>query len=216
MNANALAKALPDPQPKASSARRKAAGTMKRLERNDRRVPRAADVYDTACSDGVRPRLSERVERSPLARYAAALEIGCSIGVLTAALGSRCDALLGLDVAEAALAQARQRCRDLSHIRLLRAQVPGEWPDGTFDLILLSEVVYYLDAADVARLAGRVRASLRPGGDVVLVHWTGETHYPLTGDEAADLFIRETRDVLAVDRQVREAEYRLDVLRALA
>jgi SAM-dependent methyltransferase len=182
----------------------------------DARYAADPDPWNFAGSPYERDKYAATLAALPRPRYAAALEIGCSIGVLTAALGSRCDALLGLDVAEAALAQARQRCRDLSHIRLLRAQVPGEWPDGTFDLILLSEVVYYLDAADVARLAGRVRASLRPGGDVVLVHWTGETHYPLTGDEAADLFIRETRDVLAVDRQVREAEYRLDVLRSRA
>ncbi len=91
--------------------------------------------------------------------------------MLTAALAPRCDTLVALDVAEAALDQARARCRDLPHLRLLKAQVPGEWPEGTFDLILLSEVVYYLDAADVARLARPVSGeSLVPGGDVVLVH----------------------------------------------
>ena len=179
----------------------------------DERYAADPDPWNFAESSYERDKYAATLAALPRPRYAAALEIGCSIGVLTAALAPRCDTLVALDVAEAALDQARARCRDLPGVRLLKAQVPGDWPEGRFDLILLSEVVYYLDAGDVAPRAGRVRGSLRPGGDVVLVHWTGETHYPLTGDEAADLFIRETRDRLAVDRQVRTEAYRLDVLR---
>ncbi|MFH6783830.1 MULTISPECIES: class I SAM-dependent DNA methyltransferase [Methylobacterium] len=179
----------------------------------DARYAADPDPWNFAASPYERDKYAATLETLPRPHYAAALEIGCSIGVLTAALGARCDALLAIDVAEAALTQARTRCRDLPGVRLMRAQVPGEWPEGRFDLILLSEVVYYLDAGDVAGLAARIRACLLPGGDVVLVHWTGETHYPLTGDEAADLFIRETSGHLAVDRQVRTGEYRLDVLR---
>ncbi len=179
----------------------------------DARYAADPDPWNFTASPYERDKYAATLASLPRPHYAAGLEIGCSIGVLTAALAPLCDTLTALDVAEAALAQARARCRDLPHVRLLDAQVPGEWPEGTFDLILLSEVVYYLDAADVARLATRVRESLRPGGDVVLVHWTGETHYPLTGDEAADLFIRETGHHLAADRQIRTEAYRLDVLR---
>ncbi|MGX7705995.1 class I SAM-dependent DNA methyltransferase [Methylobacterium sp. Gmos1] len=179
----------------------------------DERYAADPDPWNFESSPYERDKYAATLAALPRPRYAAALEVGCSIGVLTAALAPRCDALTALDVAEAALDQARARCRDRPGVRLIRAQVPGEWPDGTFDLILLSEVVYYLDAGDVARLAARVRGSLHPRGDVVLVHWTGETHYPLTGDEAADLFIRECRQTLAVDQQVRTPAYRLDVLR---
>ncbi|WP_288585962.1 SAM-dependent methyltransferase [uncultured Methylobacterium sp.] len=179
----------------------------------DARYAADPDPWNFAGSPYERDKYAATLAALPRERYASALEVGCSIGVLTAALAPRCDALTALDVAEAALAQARARCGERPGLRLMRARVPGEWPEGRFDLILLSEVVYYLDAGDVARLAGRVRASLRPDGDVVLVHWTGETHYPLTGDEAADLFVRGTRDHLALDRQVRTADYRLDVLR---
>ncbi len=148
----------------------------------------------------------------PQARYASALEVGCSIGVLTEASGERCDALVSLDLAERALSRARERCRDLSHVRFELAQVPGQWPGNSFDLILLSEVVYYLDAGDLTRLVDRVQGCLRPGGDVVLVHRTGETHYPLTGDEAAERAIDGTRAFLRVFGQSRTDKYRLDVL----
>lgn len=178
----------------------------------DERYARDADPWRFATSDYERAKYAATLAALPKPRYARALEVGCSIGVLTRALAERCDALVGIDLAELALSQARERCADLGHVRFALASVPGDWPEGTFDLILLSEVVYYLDAGDVARLVERVRDSLMPGGDVMLVHWTGETHYPLSGDEAAEGFIEGARTFLRVRDQARADAYRLDVL----
>lgn len=172
------------------------------------------DPWRFATSAYERAKYAATLEALPRQRYAAALEVGCSIGVLTEALAARCDAVLGIDGAARALARARERCGGLRHVRFETAQVPGQWPEGTFDLILLSEVVYFLDAGDVARLAERAKACLRPGGDVVLVHWTGPTHYPLSGDEAAERFIARSAGFLQVGHQARTGAYRLDVLRA--
>lgn len=171
-----------------------------------------ADPWQLATSAYEQAKYAATLAALPCPRYASALEVGCSIGVLTQALAGRCDAILGLDVVERALAQARERCRDLSHVRFTRAQVPGEWPGGTFDLIVLSEVVYFLDPGDVNRLVGRVRDALFPGGTVVLVHWTGLTHYPLSGDGAATLFIAEARGFLHPVHHAATDAYRLDVL----
>jgi hypothetical protein len=90
--------------------------------------------------------------------------------------------------------------------------VPEQWPDGVFELILLSEVVYYLSREDVACLAAKVTRSLAPGGSGILVHWTGSTDYPLSGDEAVALFIERIGSTCAVERSDRYAEFRLDVL----
>ena len=38
-------------------------------------------------------------------------------------------------------------------VRFEQMFVPEQWPDGAFDLIVLSEVVYYLSREDVGRLA---------------------------------------------------------------
>ena len=75
--------------------------------------------------------------------------------------------------------------------------------------------MHYLDRTDVARLSARVRDSLAPGGDCLLVHWTGETEYPLSGDEAAERFIAAASDFAAVTRQERSERYRLDLLRVV-
>lgn len=146
-------------------------------------------------------------------RYRRGFEVGCSIGVLTAALAARCDALLAVDIAEAALRAARERCADLPQVTLARMAVPGAWPDGAFDLILLSEVLYYLSPPDLAQVARQVAGSLAPGGDCVLVHWTGETDYPLTGDDAVAGFLAALPGDFLVSRQERRPAYRTDVLR---
>ncbi len=146
-------------------------------------------------------------------RYASAFEIGCSIGVLTRQLAARCDRLLGVDVAQAPLKEAMRRCSRLPSVRFQKMFVPGQWPEEMFDLILLSEVVYYLSADDVVRLGSRIADALARNGDVVLVHWTGDTDYPLAGDEAADLLIACLDGVMEVMRQERYRCFRLDVLR---
>jgi SAM-dependent methyltransferase len=152
----------------------------------------------------------------PRPHYPRALELGCSIGVLTRALAPRCRALLATDAAETPLAAARRRCADLPRVEFRRLRAPQEWPAEVpaFDLILLSEVVYYLDPADVAALAARVGATLAPDGDILLVHWTGPTDYPLSGDAAAERFIAAAAPFACLIRQERAARYRLDLLRA--
>lgn len=172
---------------------------------------RDPDPWRFAQSDYERDKYAATLSALPRERYTSALEIGCSIGVLTRQLAGRCDALLSLDVAAAALEQARERCADLQHARFEQRRVPAEWPLGRFDLILLSEVVYYLDRDDVRRLAVRANAAAVPGADILLVHWLGETHYPLSGDEAADCFMEASTAQHVSSR--REPDYRLDILR---
>lgn len=150
----------------------------------------------------------------PRTRYASGLEIGCSIGVLTRDLGTRCDALIGIDVVETALVAARARCADRPWVRFEACAIPQAWPEGRFDLVLLSEVVYFFTRDDVARIGARIGAAIEPGGDVVLVHWLGETDYPLSGDAAAETFIAAAAGFAAPLHGARNADYRIDVLRA--
>lgn len=152
----------------------------------------------------------------PVARYASAVEVGCSIGVLTHRLASRCDALLGVDVAQTALDRAAARCAEQAHVRFARLRMPEEMPEGRFDLIMLSEVLYYFETPTLDRLAARLRTACMPGADLVLVHWLGPTpDYPQTGDSAVEAFIAATANWTEVTRQERREDYRLDVLRAV-
>ncbi|MGU3406916.1 SAM-dependent methyltransferase [Methylobacterium brachiatum] len=172
-----------------------------------------SDPWRFASSPYERDKYVATLAALPRARYASGLEVGCSIGVFTHELCPRCDALVGLDVVPSVLDAARARCADCPNARFELAAVPGAWPEGRFDLIVISEVAYYLDRADLARLVARVRGAVLPEADIVLVHWLGVTHYPLSGDEAAEGFIADAQDFARVLKQSRTAEYRLDVLR---
>lgn len=172
------------------------------------------DPWRFADSVYEREKYRATLDALPRDRYGAALEVGCSIGVLTKQLAARCDALLSIDVAVTALSQAESHCAGCVNVRFEQMCVPGDWPTGTFDLILLSEVVYYLDKSDVTRLGERVSNAVVHKGEVLLVHWLGETHYPLSGDEAVDAFIQATASSLDVVGHARTDDYRLDLLRA--
>jgi cyclopropane fatty-acyl-phospholipid synthase-like methyltransferase len=170
------------------------------------------DPWKFAASPYERGKYTLTLDAMPKPRYRSALEVGCSIGVLTRSLASRCDAVVAIDAAQTPLAEARRRCADLPGVRFEQMFVPEQWPDGVFELILLSEVVYYLSREDVARLASRVTRSLSSGGSVILVHWIGPTDYPLSGDEAAALFIERVGPACVVKRGDRYRQFRLDVL----
>lgn len=121
-------------------------------------------------------------------RYRSGLELGCSIGVMTQALTARCDALLAIDISGTALARARARCAALPGVRFVQAALPDGLPalePGSCDLLVLSELLYFLSPGDIDRLMSGVLAASAPDAVILLVNWTGHTDTPCTGDEAA-------------------------------
>ena len=147
-------------------------------------------------------------------RFRNAFEIGCSIGVLSERLAGVCDRMLAVDVSEAPLHRARQRCAGLAQVRFERMRVPAEFPVETFDLVVLSEVGYYWSRADLVIAAGRIDAALEPGGAWLLVHWTpAVADYPLRGDEVHDFVLGRCGAVGALSHigGSRHSTYRIDL-----
>lgn len=143
-------------------------------------------------------------------RYAKALEVGASIGVFTQMLAPFCDELLGVDASEKAVAVARERLAEYPGARLEVRELPEEMPEGAFDLIVASEVLYYLPRDVMLETLRRFEASIEPGGRLLAVHWRKETEtYPLQGDEVHELLVQNTR--LRVMETIVEPEYRLDL-----
>lgn len=181
----------------------------------ERLYARDPDPWGFHTSPYERDKYAATLAALPPGRFAAGFEVGCSIGVLTRQLARRCDSLLSVDVSEQALAAAREHCAGLEvgsgYVDICRLRVPAEWPSGRFDLIVLSEVLYFLGPEDLAATARLAAASLTPGGVALLVNWTGPTNSPCTGDEAAQRFMDAAGLTPALQR--REAQYRLDLLR---
>lgn len=91
--------------------------------------------------------------------------------------------------------------------------MPAEWPEGSFDLVVVSELGYYLDAAGLDELVDRVVGSLETGGVLLLCHWRHPVaDYPLSGDAVHERFRTEASLVPAV-RHVEE-DFLLDLLTA--
>lgn len=148
----------------------------------------------------------------PRKQYRRGLELGCSIGVLTRALAQRCEHLLATDIAEVALTQARNRCGDLPHVSFEQRDVTTQFPHGRFDLIVLSEVGYYLSPSDLRALREHLVSALPPAGHLLLVHYTGPTNYPLTGDVVHEAFLNAPGSPWIEKSGQRHASYRLDLL----
>lgn len=146
----------------------------------------------------------------PSRRYRSAFEPGCSVGVLSALLAPRCDELLCWDIADAPVAAARERLAGQSHVTVERGAVPAEWPDGPFDLVVVSEIGTYFDADARDELWAAVTRTLEPGGTLVAVHWREPVpEYVTTGDNVH----AELATWPGLDRLVShvEADFRLDV-----
>jgi SAM-dependent methyltransferase len=120
----------------------------------------------------------------PREEYRAAFEPGCSIGVFSRLLAPRCGTLLACDLAAAAVEAAAARTADLPQVRVERRDIPGQWPAGRFDLIVLSELLYYFGDHDLEQLLKHAAASLEPGGTLLAVHWRHPVaEYPRSGDD---------------------------------
>jgi len=105
----------------------------------------------------------------PRDRFRRAFEPGCAAGWLTERLATRCVEVLACDAAVRAVEIARERLSGTPNVALAQLAIPGQWPDGQFDLIVLSEVGYYCD--DIDALTSRVRTSLTADGVVIACHW---------------------------------------------
>ncbi|QEA38267.1 class I SAM-dependent methyltransferase [Pistricoccus aurantiacus] len=111
--------------------------------------------------------------------YPRIFEPGCSIGVLSEALVERCDAFLGWDVSASAIDAAKRRLQGYPQARLECHALPEAWPQGRFDLIVFSELGYFLDRAGLRRVIEQVSRSLAPDGELLACHW----RHPIEGGE---------------------------------
>ncbi|GAA3619424.1 SAM-dependent methyltransferase [Kineosporia mesophila] len=119
----------------------------------------------------------------PRERYRLAWEPACSIGVLTRGLATRADRVVASDASPTAIAAARSG--DVPpNAEWNVHQLPAEPPPPSADLVVLSEILYYLPLPDRERTLSQAWTALDPGGDLIVVHWrhaSDDTH--LSGED---------------------------------
>nr|WP_299380473.1 class I SAM-dependent methyltransferase [uncultured Halomonas sp.] len=111
--------------------------------------------------------------------YKRVFEPGCSIGVMSEALLERCDTLLGWDLSAAALEAARKRLTQHKRVTLERRRLPDAWPEGKYDLVVFSELGYFLDSSAMEVIVTRLSALLEEDGEILACHW----RHPIEGGE---------------------------------
>ena len=97
------------------------------------------------------------------------LELACGTGATSRALAPRCLRLTAQDSSPTAIAAAR-RAGPRPGLTYDLGVLPRQMPRGPFDLIVASEIFYYLSRADLSRTLARIEAALAPGGRVVVLH----------------------------------------------
>jgi predicted TPR repeat methyltransferase len=107
-------------------------------------------------------------------RFANAYEPACSVGVLTEQLGARCDRLLAVDVSSTAVARASVRCAELAGVEVRVGSITDP-PPADLDLVIMSEVGYYFEVAELDRIIGSLAATMVPGARFVACHWRGRS-----------------------------------------
>lgn len=129
------------------------------------------DPWDIASKWHDRRKFAVTMASLPRERYERCYEPGASVGTLTRMLAGRCGEVLAVDSVPEAVDLLRQNTADLPNVRAERAELPAELPDGTFDLVVIGDLLYYLSAADLTALLDGLVQRLEPGGDLVSVHF---------------------------------------------
>lgn len=152
---------------------------------------RAADPWDLEGRWYEQRKYAITTALLPFPRYRRAFEPGCSVGVLTEKLAARCDRVTSTDISVAALDATHRRLSERGvrrQVTLLRGSIDQPWPAGYFDLVVLSEVCYYLQPATLRAVLDREVPRLAPGATVIAAHWRHDVdEYPMNGDRANDI-----------------------------
>jgi glycosyltransferase involved in cell wall biosynthesis/peptidoglycan/xylan/chitin deacetylase (PgdA/CDA1 family) len=152
-----------------------------------------------------------------------ALELACAEGHFSDLLAERVETLVASDISEVALERAARRCTRHTNIRFRKHDLVRDPIAGEFDLIVCSEVLYYLGTIDRLRttLDQLIRA-LTPDGILILVHsnlvsddpdetgfdWQGHAFGAKTiGDVVLD-----SEDMM-LEREIRTPLYRIQRFR---
>jgi predicted TPR repeat methyltransferase len=125
-------------------------------------------------------------------------------------MSERADTVLGVDASPTALAAARRRLTHRPGVTLAAVDVSRDWPEGSFDLVVISEVGYFLSPAALDRLVDRVAASLTADGVVVLCHWRHRVQgWVMNADEVHRRFADGPVPPLQARYTDRDAELRV-------
>lgn len=104
-------------------------------------------------------------------QYSRVLEIGCANGCFSKKLAQRAQYLLCLDGHPKAVELTKNALQHLKHVDIECRVLPQEFPSQRFDLIVLSEIAYYLSTDELSLLTEKLSEQLSQHGMLLSCHW---------------------------------------------
>lgn len=195
---------------------------MRRLAHFERLHAQSSDPwhYESAWYERRKRSLTLAMLSRP--HYHRIFEPGCSIGVLSAELAPRCDALVCWDFSPSAVAASRRRLAAWPHVSVELGELPlsGKQFDDRFyepcalahgfDLIVFSELGYYLEPDALSATIQTLKRALHEEGELVACHW----RQPLAdGYLSGDEVHARMHETLGLPRisTLTERDFRLDL-----
>jgi SAM-dependent methyltransferase len=128
----------------------------------------------------------------PRRRYRQVLDIGCGRGAFTRKLAPFADRVIGADVSAEAVRQAQNLSAGFDNLNFVQLDVLDGCDEApSFDLIILADILYYVDPltdAQLKRITNTIASKLTPGGLILVVN-----HF-FFGVDAASRRTREIHD----------------------
>ena len=175
----------------------------------DRMYRADPDPWHFASSDYEQDRYAATLSALEGRHFQRAFEPGCSVGIMTAKLADLCDEVFAIEISGAAVAKAREHCRDLPQVHIRKGALPDCVPQGGFDLIVFCEIGYYFEEQPLRMLLRHLVEQLDPGGVLLAVHWLGTSKdHVLSGDRVHELLFECAG--LQHDKAERHFDFRLD------
>ncbi len=142
--------------------------------------------------------------------FADALELGGSIGVFSALLAPRCDRLVTIDASPTAVGHARARLAPFPQAAAIVGAIPADVPAEEYDLVVASEILYYLTDSELEATLALLARCLPGGASLVAVHWRpAGPERPRTAEQAHATL--KAAPWLSWARSEHTADYLLDV-----
>lgn len=170
-----------------------------------------ADPWGYTTSEYEREKYAATLAACGPGRFDSALELGGSIGVFSAALAPRCDSLITIDAAPTAVSAARSRLAGHPHAEVILGSIPAAIPRRAYDLVVASEILYYLSPSELDATLSALPALLTAPGRLVAVHWRPSgPERPFSAQQVHDRLRHEPWLMTVASHST--GEYLLDVL----
>ena len=142
-------------------------------------------------------------------RYEHILELGCGNGEFARRLSCLSESYTGFDAVDRALLEAKKA---VPHGEFFQGFYPCKLPAGDYDLIVVSEFLYFLDKTTIKHLADTILKRWRMS-DILVVNYRGETGHVLDGDGAGEIFRHEMIGAYRPTRWISHEEFNLEILK---